>query len=261
MVIEGIDVFNDVARIYEPNASALLQSENEFEAMILESVLKNECVDEYFVDTSTLFHRQDSPCFQSLLPVRTGIPDPYMPLQVSSTSDSQPMPSCSPRDSITSIDEFVTAMWPYLKQAGVNIGLDPKILLAQAALETGWGQSILKDVQGNSSYNVFNIKSTTEHLKPSVDAQTTEYINHKAVKLTAAFKSYQSIGESVQDYLSLIQGSPRYQEAVSQANSPNGYVQALQKAGYATDPDYAHKILSIYHGEALQDALDRNGLV
>lgn len=261
MVIEGVDVFNHVARIYEPDTSALLQPENEFEAMVLESVLKNECIDEHFVDTSTQFHHQDDPCFQSLLPVNSSIPDTHMPLQVSSTSGSQPMPSSSSSDSIASIDGFVTAMWPYLKQAGVNIGLDPKILLAQAALETGWGKSILKDVQGNSTYNIFNIKSTTELSKPSVDVQTTEYINHTAVKLTAAFKSYQSIGESVQDYLSLIQGSTRYQEALSHANSPNGYVQALQEAGYATDPNYAHKILSIYHGEVLQDALDRNGLV
>lgn len=260
MVIDSIDANPDMIRIHDSNPAVLPQQQSEFEAMILESVLKSECIDEHFEDTSMLLHRQNDAWFQSILPKAPLAQNEQCVERLShSTEPSKPFKEID--HSASSVDAFVTAMWPYLKKASESVGLDPKILLAQAALETGWGKFILKNAEGASSYNVFNIKSTDKHSQQPVVVKTTEYIDNTPVKLTAAFRSYQSFGESLQDYLSLIEGSPRYQEAVAHADSPARYVQALQKAGYATDPDYAHKILSIYHGEALQQVLARNGLI
>lgn len=255
---EGEPLFNT----YELNSIGSPQREGEFEAMILESVLESKCIDEHFTDSSALIHHSDA-WFESILPTETSLQS--LPV-VEKLSDSYQMSEKSePLEEIehpvSSVDTFVTSLWPYLKKASENIGLDPKILLAQAALETGWGACILKDAQGASSYNAFNIKSFDKNSPQFVVAKTTEYNDNKPFKLDAAFKSYQSYKESVQDYLSLIQGSARYQDAVAHADSPTHYVQALQKAGYATDPNYADKILSIYHGDVLQQALVRNGLV
>ncbi len=267
MTVEVVGAHDVVGSVYDFKTAVFPDRASQFEAMILESVLKSECIDEHFVDTSAFLYRQDEAWFKNILPAEPVEPmEPSLVNDAHQTSQSlaaieQPLPSKDIEHSVTSVDEFVTSMWPYLKEASKSIGLDPKILLAQTALETGWGKFILKDAQGTSSYNVFNIKSTAGNSGQSVEVKTTEYIDNQPVKLTAAFKSYQSLGQSVQDYLSLIQSSTRYQSAVAHADSPQRYVEALQEAGYATDPNYAHKILSIYHGDELQQALDRNGLV
>lgn len=158
-----------------------------------------------------------------------------------------------------SVDEFVKSIWPFAKQASNMIGLDPKVLLAQAALETGWGQFIAKDSDGNSSNNLFNIKASTKQSEESVQVKTTEFIADTPVKMVASFKKYQSVEHSVKDYITLIKNNQRYTGALSNVDDPKRYIDALQGAGYATDPNYANKILSIYHGDELQQALERNG--
>ena len=158
-----------------------------------------------------------------------------------------------------SMDDFVKSIWPYAKQASHLIGLDPKILVAQAALETGWGQFIAKDLDGASSNNLFNIKSSVGTIEKSVHIQTTEYIDDRSVKTGASFKKYLSVEHSFNDYIALITNDQRYKTALAHVDDPKRYIDALQGAGYATDPNYANKIYAIYQGNELQHALERNG--
>ncbi|ASQ45586.1 flagellar assembly peptidoglycan hydrolase FlgJ [Legionella clemsonensis] len=156
------------------------------------------------------------------------------------------------------IDEFVKSIWPYARQAANLLGLDPKILMAQAALETGWGQFVTRDSDGSSSNNLFNIKATSSS-EDKVETKTTEYIADTPIKMNASFRKYPSIAHSFNDYVALIQGNSRYEAALANTNDAQRYVDELHRAGYATDPNYASKIMAIYHGDELQQALERNG--
>lgn len=162
--------------------------------------------------------------------------------------------------STTMINDFVSSIWSKAKHAAESMGLDPKMLIAQAALETGWGRSIAKDADGSSSNNLFNIKSRSNALNDSVEVKTTEYIADTPIKINASFRKYASIEESFNDYVSLIKNSDRYKEALANAGNVERYVSELSKAGYATDPSYGSKILSIYHGDELNQAVERCSL-
>lgn len=150
------------------------------------------------------------------------------------------------------VHDFVKALLPYAKKAASALGLDPKILLAQAALETGWGRSVISKEDGQSSHNLFNIKSSAKSADNAVKVTTTEYYAHTPVKTSAEFKTYSDVGESFADYVRLLQDNERYGEVLNQVGNPESFVHALHRAGYATDPNYADKILSIYHSEAMQ---------
>jgi len=157
-----------------------------------------------------------------------------------------------------SMDEFVKSVWPYAREAASLLGLDPKILVAQAALETGWGQFIAKDRSGSSN-NLFNIKASGSDKNASVEVNTKEYIANKMLSVKANFRKYATVEHSFNDYVSLIKGSERYEGALANTNDPQRYIRALHDAGYATDPEYENKVLAIYHGNELQQVLERNG--
>lgn len=144
-----------------------------------------------------------------------------------------------------SSDEFVATMLPMAEQAAARIGIDPRYLVAQAALETGWGKSIMRQPDGSSSHNLFGIKATGNWQGGQARAITSEFRNGQMVKETAAFRSYDSFQDSFHDLVSLLQNNSRYQEAIKSADKPEQFVRELQKAGYATDPDYASKISQI----------------
>ncbi|WP_079459463.1 glucosaminidase domain-containing protein, partial [Pseudomonas aeruginosa] len=118
-------------------------------------------------------------------------------------------------------------------------------LVAQAALETGWGKSIIRQQDGGSSHNLFGIKTGSRWDGASARALTTEYEGGKAVKEVAAFRSYSSFEQSFHDYVSFLQGNDRYQNALDSAANPERFMQELQRAGYATDPQYARKVAQI----------------
>ncbi|MBF4207558.1 flagellar assembly peptidoglycan hydrolase FlgJ [Pseudomonas donghuensis] len=144
-----------------------------------------------------------------------------------------------------SSDEFVATMLPMAEQAAKRIGIDPRYLVAQAALETGWGKSVMRQADGSSSHNLFGIKATGNWQGGQARAITSEFRDGQFVKETAAFRSYDSYQDSFHDLVSLLQNNARYKEAVKSADKPEQFVRELQKAGYATDPDYASKISQI----------------
>lgn len=218
----------------------------QFEAVFLKSMCKNSCIDQHFAHEST---------------ASISVPAHRLPVTFNLDAVStQPvpvatLPEMKSLQSNLSIVDFVSAISPFATAASHVLGLDPNVLIAQAALETGWGQFIAKDMDGNNSNNLFNIKSVNS--EPSVKIKTTEYINNTPVKMKAYFKKYASVEDCFKDYISLIQGQ-RYQAALASTHDPVLYVKALHQAGYATDPDYASKVLSIYHGDELQRALEQS---
>lgn len=154
--------------------------------------------------------------------------------------------------------EFVHALWPYAEKAATELGTSPKVLLAQAALETGWGKKVASNGD-TSSYNFFGIKANDSWNGLRVSVPTVEYRDGVAVRSREEFRAYESLADGFEDYVSLIRGNPRYRAALDQAADPTRYVQALQSAGYATDPNYAQKITSVANGDVLNEALGAVG--
>jgi flagellar protein FlgJ len=143
-------------------------------------------------------------------------------------------------------EAFVRAVRPHAEQAGRTLGVDPDLLLAQAALETGWGRSVLRHPDGSSTYNLFNIKAGRSWSGDVVTLPALEYEGGIAVRRQAAFRAYRSLAESFQDYVTLVQGSERYAQALARARDPRAYIRELQAGGYATDPAYADKVIRIW---------------
>ena len=145
--------------------------------------------------------------------------------------------------------QFVSQLLPYAEKAANELGVEAKILLAQSALETGWGKSVIKNSEGKSSHNLFNIKADRSWKGQQTQVSTLEYEDGLVKKEIAGFRSYSSYEESFKDYVNFIKNNPRYGKALKVVEKPRQYMQALQQAGYATDPGYAQKVMKIYHSE------------
>ena len=141
------------------------------------------------------------------------------------------------------VQQFIQTVLPFAKQVAKIIGIDPKLLVAQSALETGWGKHFIRDQNQVNANNLFGIKAHGN--QPKVEALTTEYVDNQPVREVAGFKSYASMLESFLDYVSLLQ-TKRYEKALANAEDPKAFLTELQNAGYATDPEYANKVLAIY---------------
>lgn len=297
MTVQGI-ASSDFAALSELRAKASQDANNalpevaqQFEGIFLQSMLKSMRMGEHFLDESSPFRGRDSETFQDMLDAQyasniaqgrgiglaamlakqlsiSPVTEQAATNTLSRNNDSSSFASTSlQQDSelrqtglIHDVDQFIKSIWPQAKQAASLLGLDPKVLMAQTALETGWGKFIAKDEQGASSNNLFNIKSLNGSGTETVNVKTTEYIADTPIKVNAAFKKYSSIEQSFNDYVSLIKETERYQGALANTANPEAYVSELHKAGYATDPEYSSKILSIYHGNELNQAMQRCGL-
>ncbi|WP_348729223.1 glucosaminidase domain-containing protein [Rheinheimera texasensis] len=149
--------------------------------------------------------------------------------------------------------EFVKGILPAARQAARQLGLEPLALVAQAALETGWGQRMFKAVDGRESYNLFGIKAQPEWQGDVAVVDTLEYRQGIARQEKAKFRVYDSLQAGLQDYVDFIRQQPRYQDAVAVSHDTANYFQQLQAAGYATDPNYAQKILQVMNGSVLKE--------
>lgn len=146
--------------------------------------------------------------------------------------------------SFDSPEQFVRSMGPYAERAAKALGVDPSLLIAQAALETGWGQKMVKNSQGSSN-NLFNIKADRSWKGDKVATQTLEFHDNVPVKERASFRSYSSYEESFNDFVRFLNQNPRYQSALQHDNSSERFIHGIHKAGYATDPNYADKVLKV----------------
>jgi flagellar protein FlgJ len=152
-----------------------------------------------------------------------------------------PVPIASPAEKAG----FISDVLPAAQQAAQELGVDPSGLVAQAALETNWGTHMPRDASGRSSNNLFGVKSSAQWSGASVSAGTQEYENGAAVSTTGQFRAYDSRTESFQDYVSLLRSNPRYAAALNTGGNVQAFATALQRGGYATDPNYASKITAI----------------
>ncbi len=163
------------------------------------------------------------------------------------------VPIQAKHEQIQSADDFVNQLQTYAEQAAHQLGLDPHVLLAQSALETGWGQSVIKTKDGISSHNLFNIKADKSWQGKQTKINTLEFKDGIAKKEVAGFRAYSSFKESFEDYVQFIKTNPRYATALKMTDNPERYLQELQQAGYATDPNYAQKVIKIYHSNQIQN--------
>ena len=145
----------------------------------------------------------------------------------------------------TSKADFVRTFLPHAEAAARELGVDPQALLAQAALETGWGKSVPCNANGECSFNLFGIKATGRWNGDSVSVPTIEFEEGIPVRKAERFRAYASPTESFRDYASLIRNNPRYENALGTGSDVASFATALQQGGYATDPSYADKIVRI----------------
>lgn len=158
----------------------------------------------------------------------------------------------SQSDSWQQPEEFIQDIWPHAVQAADELGIDPEVLIAQSALETGWGRYMRSLENGQNSYSLFGIKADGRWQGKTVSVSTLEFRQGAMQREQANFRAYDSVGDAFRDYVEFIQSSPRYQQALEQGYNPDAYARGLQQAGYATDPYYAAKIDRIRNSELLQ---------
>ena len=152
-------------------------------------------------------------------------------------------------------EAFVKALWPHAQRAADELGTRPELLVSQAALETGWGRHMIRGTDGSNSFNLFGIKADSGWQGERAVTETVEFRDGLMRKERAAFRAYDSLADSVSDYVEFLKSNPRYQEALSSAEDAPAFAQALFEAGYATDPDYAGKINRIMDSQRLRDAV------
>ena len=173
--------------------------------------------------------------YESFMPSQEAHTEPQQLELPLDSPDIHEAPSATP-------EAFVASIAPTAKAVAEELGIDPRIVIAQAALETGWGAS----VKGN---NLFGIKSHGK--KDGLMVQTHEVLDGERIKLRDSFRQYDSYDESIADYGSFLQQNKRYKPML-QAATLQEQVEALGKSGYATDPEYADKVMSIAKSKRLE---------
>jgi flagellar protein FlgJ len=148
-------------------------------------------------------------------------------------------------------EDFINAMRPYAEDAAGKLGVPANVLLAQSALETGWGNKVIQHGNGKSSHNLFGIKADSRWDGLRVNVSSLEYVDGKAKREFSNFKVYESYKESFDDYVDFIKSNNRYRSALKNNDNGEGYIKALQEAGYATDPQYANKVIDIVQREEI----------
>lgn len=141
--------------------------------------------------------------------------------------------------------EFKARMAQHAQEASRATGVPAHLMLGQAALETGWGKREIKATDGTPSFNLFGIKATGNWTGKVVEAMTTEYVNGIKQKRIEKFRAYDSYVDSFKDFAKLMTNNPRYEKVIANLNNVYDYAQAMQKAGYATDPNYAAKLTNV----------------
>lgn len=152
-------------------------------------------------------------------------------------------------------EEFIRDLWPHAQNAAKQLGVEPEVLIAQSALETGWGRHMIRHGDGRNSFNLFGIKADRSWQGDRANVSTLEYVNGAFERQRAYFRSYQSPAESFEDYVNFLQSNPRYRDALKVTHDAEAYLRGLQRAGYATDPAYANKILNILNRGSLPQTL------
>lgn len=160
-----------------------------------------------------------------------------------------------PEAQTLSPSEFARKLWPYAKRVSAELGTEPQAVLAQAALETGWGKRLMERADGVSSNNFFGIKASRDWQGEAVSKPTLEYNGDIPRRERAEFRAYESESAGFTDYLNFLSDNERYKDVFGHGSDIKGFATALQDAGYATDPAYAEKIVAIADSSTMKEAL------
>ncbi len=171
-------------------------------------------------------------------PLRRGLRHPEYTTAVNAQPQGFKQPGFAGREA------FVAEVLPEIERALQGLALQPTAVLAQSALETGWGQKIIHGADGRSSHNLFGIKAGAGWQGARVAVKTLEVIDGRPRVETAEFRSYPSVRAAVEDYVRFLESDGRYREVLN-AGSEDGFAGALQRSGYATDPAYGRKIRTV----------------
>lgn len=198
-----------------------------------------------------------TPATQIPLPAQIAHPAPALPAPL---VDAPEGPARVPPRSLLDEErqQFAASIREPAERAAARLGTTPEILIAQAALETGWGRHVMGAGPGQSSHNLFGVKASRGWEGQSVTHGTVEVLGGKPVRINDDFRAYDSIEQAFDDYVAFITRNPRYQQALEKAADPRAYIRELQRAGYATDPNYARKILKI-HDQVAANASSGSG--
>jgi peptidoglycan hydrolase FlgJ len=266
--VSGLAALKRDARAQDPNAvrEVARQFESIFAKMVLSSMRQATFGDSLFGSDQQQFYQG---MFDDQLAVeltkgrglgladmlvqqltRAGLVPQSQDQSPQSPGGSESVPSANPAPSsfsasIKSKEDFIAQLWPCAEEAGRELGIDPRNLLAQAALETGWGKSLPCDTSGGTSFNFFGIKATDSWKGDSVSVRTLEFEGGLPVPKNARFRSYESAADSFRDYVEVLRNNPRYASALNTGDDAQAFAKGLQQGGYATDPRYAEKIASI----------------
>ena len=148
-------------------------------------------------------------------------------------------------------EQFVRELLPLARRIAHDSGIDPRLMVAQAALETGWGKHMIEGEGGQPSYNLFGIKADSRWQGNAVTITTTEFREGVPMKEQAAFRAYPGYEASFRDYVSFLESNPRYREVLATADRPELFAHKVQEAGYATDPAFGDKINRIMNRDSL----------
>lgn len=256
MILDSARKANDV--FGEDNY--LNSRETEFYQQMMDDQLSTELTKGSGLGIAAMLVKQLSPYVQPHAVPSSSVPAALNPSHRASTKnqaqylDDLPATAASVplnHSFFSSPEQFVKTLWPQAQQAAQQLGIEPEYLLAQAALETGWGKNMIA-----GSHNLFGIKADASWQGKQVSAVTTEMHDGKSFSVNAKFRAYPSFAASFSDYVQFVKTQPRYQQALAVTADPQAYYQQLQTAGYATDPHYAKKVMSIAQHERLQSLGD-----
>jgi flagellar protein FlgJ len=265
---QGIAALKNDAKAQAP--TALKEAARQFESLFTQMLLKSMREANKSFGEDSLFGSDQADLYQDMFDDQIamqlskgkglGLADMLVKqLQqgVTPTSASAPSELSAIRHPLSaSKDDFLRTLRPHAEQAARELGVDPNALLAQAALETGWGRSVPCSVNGECSFNLFGIKAGSQWSGATVNVPTLEFEEGVAVRKVERFRAYDSPADSFRDYAALIRDSARYANARGAGDNIEAFATALQQGGYATDPHYAQKIAAVANEvRARSDAL------
>lgn len=247
----------------QPNREALEKTARQFEALFLNMMLKSmreATPQEGMFDseqTRTFTAMLDQQLSQNLASRGVGLAEVMVrqlsmalpPQEAAAALPELPelAPAAAPQAGSAErrVQDFARRLMPHAQEASAATGIPAHFMIGQAALETGWGRGELRGANGEPSHNLFNIKAGPGWKGRTVEAATTEYVNGVPERRVESFRAYDSYADAFRDYARLLTTSPRYRETVAQARDAAGFAHGLQRAGYATDPDYAQKLMGV----------------
>ncbi len=251
------------------------QFEGIFLNMVLKSMRKANFGDPYFDSNQSQFYQEmfDNQLALSMSQKNSmGLADAlvkqlqgYLPAQENSKDKNTPSVGdmsqemkagkSLPGSNFSSKENFIKQLLPHAQSAAEKLDVPAEVLIAQAAVETGWGKYVSRFEGGRSSYNLFNIKADASWDGKYLAKDTLEVINGVTQKQHAKFRVYDSFAESFEDYVKFLKENPRYQQALENSKDPELFLQQLQQSGYATDPAYANKILTVLNKQVPEKIL------